>query len=124
MAAVLQIEGTEASLGALQNEAMLLSGLLAAQPDLVVARPEEAPIEPGQRGAVLEVGKLLLSFVAPGGVETLIEGLKLYVARSPEFTIAVTGESGAKIEVTARNMSPDRIVETAGQLRALLAPQP
>jgi hypothetical protein len=123
MAAVVQIEGASASDVALQQEAMALARLLQMQPELAVELPDAGPIAPGQRGGLLGVGRLLLSTLAPEGVQALIEGLKLYVARSPEFTIAVTGESGARIEVSARNLAPEAIAETAGKLRELLAPR-
>jgi hypothetical protein len=124
MAVLLQIENADTPDAVLQQEAMLLGRLLAAQPELVVAYPDAAPIAPGERGGALQLGRLLLSFIAPEGIEVLVDGLKLYVERSPEYSIAVTNEGGAKIEITARNLTPERVVETAGQLRTLLAARP
>ena len=124
MAALLQIENVDTPDAVLQQEAILLGRLLAAQPELVVAYPDAGPIAPGERGGVLQLGRLLLSVIAPEGIDVLVEGLKLYTERSPEFSIAVTNEGGAKIEITARNLSPERVAETADRLRALLAARP
>jgi hypothetical protein len=121
MATIVEIENTGASEAALQREALALARLLDRQPEIAVEHPEAGVPAPGERGGLLALGKLLVSFVAPGGVDTLIEGLKLYVTRSPEFSIAVTAESGARIEINARNLAPERVAETADRLRALLA---
>jgi hypothetical protein len=121
VAVVIQIECPDASTAALREETVRLARLLSGRGGLVVERPPDAPIGPGERGGVVELGKLLLSFATPAGVETLIEGLTAYLSRGREFTVALTSETGAKIEISGRNMSPDTIVETAGRLRALLA---
>jgi hypothetical protein len=115
----IQIGGPGAS-GALLQETLLLQRLLSARPDLSVRRPDDAPVAPGERGGVLALGRLLLSVIDAEAVTPLLDGLKVYLSRSPDLSITLTGASGEKIEVKAVNVAPDQIVETARRLRALL----
>jgi membrane-associated two-gene conflict system component 1 (EACC1) len=121
MTVELQIASPAASEATLLRETLLLQRLLSGQPDLTIQRPEDAPIAPGERGGVLALGRLLLSVIDAEAVTPLIDGLKVYLARSSDLSITLTGAKGDKIEVKAVNVAPDQIVETARRLRALLA---
>jgi len=105
----------------LQRDTALLAKLLSDQPGVSVQRPEDAAIMPGQKGAALKIGRLLVSIASPAAVSAVLEGLKVYIGRDSEITIAVTDEDGRRIEVNAKNVSPDEIIETADRLSEILA---
>ena len=121
MAVALEINHPDAGAEALQRDTALLAKLLSGQPGVTVQRPEDAAIAPGQKGAALKIGRLLVSIASPAAVSAVLEGLKVYVGRDSEISIAVTDENGRRIEVNAKNFSADEIIETADRLSEILA---
>ena len=123
MAVVLQIDGDGASAEDLHEESRVLARLLSAQPELVVSRPEDGPVAPGERGSLLAIGQLLLSLISDRGVDALIGASTLYFENRRGVTggkIVIKGENGDEVELEFHSFGPDQIVETTRRLRAAL----
>jgi hypothetical protein len=122
MAAILSIENPEARGAALQQDAMMLSQQLSMQRDIVVEQLEDAPIQPGQKGAMAAIGSFLISVAAPEATKALIDVIRHYLTRNTEAKISVTGADGTKIEIASSNMNSEQIVSLVRELQGIGQP--
>lgn len=122
MAAILTIENPDARGAALQQDTVMLSQQLAMQRDIVVEQIADAPIQPGQKGAVAAIGSFLISVAAPEATKALIDVIRHYLTRNTEAKIVVTGADGAKIEIASSNMNTEQIVALVRDLQGIGRP--
>ena len=122
MAAILTIENPEARGAALQQDTRMLSQQLSMQRDILVEQIEDAPIQPGQKGAMAAIGSFLISVAAPEATKALIDVVRHYLTRNTEAKIVVTGADGTKIEIASSNMNTEQIVALIRDLQGIGQP--
>jgi len=103
-----------------QREAEMFSRLAASQHDISISRPEDAPPEPGQKGAEVEIGTMLLALITSGAVTALINVLKVYFDRDKSFTLKFENPDGRKVDISANNMKQEHLQETIASLKSVL----
>ncbi|MGQ7845177.1 effector-associated constant component EACC1 [Granulosicoccus sp. 3-233] len=105
----------------LQQESLQLERLLASQTELLVERLPEPMMEPGQRGAALELAKLIVKPLADEAAKALANVLGIYLqAKRQDTTIKMTGADGTTIEITGASLSAEELESTIRRIRALL----
>jgi len=118
---ILKLDDTDLSGSRLQTESIQLERLLASQPELQVDRPPEAAMEAGQRGAVLELAKLIITPLAGEAAKALANALGIYLQRKRHTTtIVLTAANGSKIEITGASLSADELESSVLRIKALL----
>jgi hypothetical protein len=93
-----------------------LSNSVNEHTELQSSLPDE-PIAPGQRGAALLVGKLVLDAVSSSAAGHLLGVLKSYIERRPELEIELEGGDGRKLRFVAKNFDPEQADRTLGTLK-------
>ena len=74
----------------------------------------------GTRGAPIEVGYLVLTFLTSGTAVALVHVLKAYVERNSSFTGVFRRPDGASFEISAENLSGRQVDRTMSQLEQFM----
>jgi hypothetical protein len=81
------------------------------------ARPAEGKPEPGERGLLTEIGKLVIDHVSGGLVGGAMDVVKAYLVREKSLRLVVTRPDGTHIEIDARNVGSDAVAAFLGAAR-------
>ena len=66
----------------------------------------------GNKGDLVQLGQIILTFLTSGAAVALIEVLKAYFARSASIEMEFEREDGRKMRIRAENIEPDQIDST------------
>ena len=73
------------------------------------------------KGDPISVGTIVMSVIGTGGVAVaLVNVLKSYIERGQHLSIKVKSRRGDEVELTAENLKPDQIKQTAALVSKLL----
>jgi hypothetical protein len=104
----------------------LRAWLETTAPGVEVAAPAGSPPHPGEKGAEIAIGALLLEFLKAGAATALINSLVTYIKeRRRSVKVELRDASGRSISITADNVRPnevDELVRRADQLARAPAP--
>lgn len=118
---ILKLDDTQVSGSRLQQESIQLERLIASQPELLVERPPEPAMEAGQRGAALELAKLIITPLAGEAAKALANALGIYLQpKRHDTAVKMTGADGTTIEITGASLSADELESTILRIKALL----
>ena len=120
MHVILKIEADGSDPADIYDETNMFSRLAETQPDISVSRVEEATPLPGQKGAEIELGTMLVALVTSGAVTALINVLKVYFDRDKSVSVEIENPDGRKIKFSANNMKPERLQETLASLKTVV----
>lgn len=87
------------------------------------AKLAEQPLSSaGTKGDPVTIGTIILTLIGSGGVAvTLINVLKSYIERGQHLKINIKGKNGETIEVSADNLRPEQIEQTAKLINNILS---
>lgn len=88
-------------------------------PGLTVDRAAGGAAAKGARGSGIEIGTFVMALATSGAITALIQILQHYFARNSKARVSFEAEGGAKMSISAQNMDPDEIEETARRLKAV-----
>ncbi|MEM7508892.1 MAG: hypothetical protein AAF415_19355 [Pseudomonadota bacterium] len=101
------------------QEARDFLDLARRAPGLSLDRAVDAQPDPGSRGAGIEIGTFVMALATSGAITALIQVLQHYFSRNCKAEVSFESEAGAKMSISAKNMDPDEIEETARRLKAV-----
>ncbi|HKX16422.1 MAG TPA: hypothetical protein VJT33_00220 [bacterium] len=78
----------------------------------------EAPAEPGTKG--VPASEVLTLFLAHKGIDMALGVFATYVLRLPALRIVLRRKDGREFVLTAKNLEPEQLPATVGQLRAFV----
>ena len=86
-------------------------------PGVRTTRPEARPPRPGEKGAPVEIGTLLLALINAGAATALINCLATYIKeRRRSVKIEVKDANGQALSLSAENVAGDQIQQLVREL--------
>jgi hypothetical protein len=85
---------------------------LAALNEHVDADLKEVGGKPGQKGALLAIGALVLKFVQTKMAEALVDVFKSMINRDSQLKLKMTRPDGAVLDLEADHVRPEQYVQT------------
>ena len=103
------------------RQARMLTSLAESQNGLSVSRPADAVPKPGEKGAGLAFGTLLMALVTSGAVTALINVLKTYFEVNKSISLELARSDGKSVKLSATNFEREELEQTVTTLKHLLA---
>jgi len=96
-----------------------LAHTISSETDISAQIPEQKA-EPGNKGDLIDAGKMILNFVTSNTAGALVGVLKSFFDRTSNFSVDIKRPDGSQINISAQNMKPEQIEDTVARLNGLL----
>ena len=80
----------------------------------------EGNSQPGEKGELVTIGAIVLTFLSSGAAVALCDVLKTYIARESSLEFALKSADGTEVSLSATNISDERIEETIIELQKIV----